>query len=561
LQPTIEATPCLREKVRDRKSRDEDGSTTLFKKFKGGFVQVTGANTSKGLQMITARVILREEISEWPYDVDGRGDPFDLAERACKIYEGREKKLNISTPGVKGACRVSQRYDVSDQRRFYVPCPHCDAFQVLSMERLAKEDPEKAVYSCRACGADIAHHQKRTMLAQGVWLKTYPGDDCPPAIVRRDEIEIYRQRPSRGRQPGFAINVLYSPVETWSAVVGRWLAAQGNPRKLKVFTQQDEGEPYEEKGEQPDHEKLREVALKLGYQWQRVPPGALFITAAVDVQNNRLEYGVYAWGIGLTGWLIDKGIVEGDPVALETWAALDKVLGRTYEDRHGKPWRIDLSGVDTGYQTQAVYRYVRRHASSGRVLALDGRTGWTLPPLGTARKQDVDFEGRKIGAVMLWPVGTWDLKSEHYWALGEMLKGIDPATGRLPPGAAHYLGERCDPAFFKQLTAEFLKDVEVSSGRTRKEWVKDRSTPNEALDIAVYARALAHHLADGLSAEDWSKLAAERGAPPAEVQADLARLWSPPLPGADAPPPPAEAPSRDVDDAPPIDDRLGRHWN
>jgi len=566
LQPTIEATPVLRRAVRDQTSRDEDGSTTLFKKFKGGFIQITGANTSKGLQMITARVIVKEEISEWPYDVDGRGDPFELADRACKTYEGREKKFNISTPGVvddKGqGCRVSERYEASDQRRYYVPCPHCNGYQVLSFDRLAKEDPDKAVYSCRACGVDIEHHHKRAMLARDVWLKTYPGVDCPPAIVQEYEIEVHRARPSNGRQPGFAINVLYSPVESWSAVVARWIRAQGNPRLLKVFFQQDLGEPYEERNYSWDHEKLRDAAVGLDYGWQRVPPGALFITAAVDVQGNRLEYGVYAWGVGLTGWLIDKGIVEGDPVAAKTWLELDKVLSRTYEDRHGKPWSIDAAGVDTGFQTQAVYRYIRRHAAAGKLYALDGRDGWKLPPLGTPRKQDVDFEGKKIGAIMLWPVGTWDLKSEHYWALGEMLNGPDKATGRLAPGAIHY-SDRCDPAFFKQLTAEFLKDMEVgSTGKTRKVWHKDRSTPNEALDIAVYARALAHHLADTLSAEQWTALAAERGAPPAEVQSDLARLWSPPLPGAEAPTP-IEQPAapEQTDQSPAIDDRMSKHWN
>ncbi|MGE0154796.1 MAG: phage terminase large subunit family protein [Reyranellaceae bacterium] len=570
LQPTIEATPVLRQAVREQKSRDEDGSTTFFKKFKGGFVQVTGANTSKGLQMITARVIVKEEISEWPYDVDGRGDPFDLADRACKIFEGREKKTNISTPGVVDesgrGCRVSERYAASDQRRYYVPCPHCDGYQVLEFDRLAKEDPDRAVYSCRACGADIEHHAKRAMLAKGVWLKTYAGPTCPPQIVRAHEIEVHRARPSGNRQPGFAINVLYSPVETWQAVAQRWIAAQGNPRKLKVFYQQDLGEPWEERGEQPDHDRLHEAATSLEYGWQRIPPGALFVTAAIDVQGNRLEFGVYAWGVGLTGWLIDKGIVEGDPSSPETWAGLDKVLARTYEDRHGKPWRIDLAGIDTGYQTQAVYRYVRRHAAAGKVYALDGRDGWKLPPLGTPKKQDVDFEGKRIGAIMLWPVGTWDLKSEHYWALGEMLKGPDPATGRLPQGAIHY-NDRCDPAYFKQLTAEFLKEVEVGgTGRTRKVWHKDRSTPNEALDIAVYARGLAHHLSDQLTAADWANLAATRGAPPIEVQADLARLWSPPLPGATegpsaAPSPPAEERESHRADPPAIDDRLGRHWN
>ncbi len=50
LQPTIEATPTLRHKVREQKSRDEQGSTTSFKLLRGGFAQITTASSSKGLK-------------------------------------------------------------------------------------------------------------------------------------------------------------------------------------------------------------------------------------------------------------------------------------------------------------------------------------------------------------------------------------------------------------------------------------------------------------------------------------------------------------------------------
>ena len=54
-QPTADATPVLRQKLRDQNSRDESSSTATFKRFAGGFGVITGANSSKGLQMISAR--------------------------------------------------------------------------------------------------------------------------------------------------------------------------------------------------------------------------------------------------------------------------------------------------------------------------------------------------------------------------------------------------------------------------------------------------------------------------------------------------------------------------
>ena len=53
LQPTIEATAALQRKVKEVKSRDEKGSTSSFKRFRGGYVQLTHAGSSKGLQGIT----------------------------------------------------------------------------------------------------------------------------------------------------------------------------------------------------------------------------------------------------------------------------------------------------------------------------------------------------------------------------------------------------------------------------------------------------------------------------------------------------------------------------
>jgi len=73
LTPAIEASPELRARVLEQVSRDEKSSTALFKRFRGGFAVVTGANSSTGLQMISARVLIFEEVSEYPQDTVGLG--------------------------------------------------------------------------------------------------------------------------------------------------------------------------------------------------------------------------------------------------------------------------------------------------------------------------------------------------------------------------------------------------------------------------------------------------------------------------------------------------------
>ena len=523
LQPAIDATPMLHNKVVEQKSRDEKGSTTMFKKFPGGYALISGANSSAGMQMFSLRYLLKEEISEWPFDVDGRGDPDQMTDARTKAFDQNKKIFNVSTPGIKGRCRITLKFEASDQRRWYMPCPHCGDYQRLKWENLKYSEipPFASHYVCDSCGTVIEHAHKRWMLDLGCWIKCYPGDDCPSEVIPQADIEAYKARSDGGRQPGFHINQLSSPFVHWDAAVFDYLKAKGDAKGMKVFTQQTLGEAYEESGEVPDHDLLAKRTQD--YRIGSLPKGALFITGAADVQINRIEYAVYGWGIGFTRWLIDKGVLEGDPQDHEVWRKLAEVTERTYKDALGRSWPIDLFGVDTGYRTQRVYSFVRARAGGMKVLALDGRAGWGAPPIGTPTKQDIDFEGKKHGSVMLYPVGTWDLKTELYAALQKTIMGPDE-NGEWTVGAAHF-PDACDAGYFKQITAEFLKEVERKNGLVQREWVKMKDQANEALDIAVYSAALAHHLADRLAPEDWHRLAAERAAEPESAQLALDRYW------------------------------------
>lgn len=523
LQPTIEACPTLKAKVRDQKSRDEDASTSTFKKFPGGYLQVAGANSSSALQMVSYRVVIAEEISEYPKDVDNRGDPLELAFQRTQAWEGRRKIFYNSTPGLEGECRVSQKFELSDQRRYYVPCPSCGTFQHLKWERIDREAVEP-FYACFPHGCVIEHADKARVIAAGVWLKCYPGDDAPPDSIAADQIDAYRARDSRGRDPGFAINALYSPFKSWIQIVKEWRESRGVEKKEKVFSQQVLGEPFKVTGDAPDHQKLFDS--RATYAWRRIPRGALLLTCAVDVQGDRLEWGVYAYSATFSSWLIDKGVIEGDPNDLLTWTELDKVFSKTWEDDLGKPWSVDAMGVDSGYLSNQVYRWTSRYAITRKVFALKGAPGWSSPPLGTPGKVDIDFAGRKIGSTLVWPVGTWNQKSEIYSGIGKLMAGPDKQTGEYAIGTAFY-GDACDLTYCEQLTAEQVVTRKAKNGATEMVWEVVTGRRNEALDIAVYCRALAHHLADGLTADQWQQLAADRGRSKEDVQRDLGALWAP----------------------------------
>lgn len=531
LQPAIDNSPALRARISEQKSRDNDGSTTRIKKFPGGTCVLTGATSSAGLQMISARVLLLEEVSEYPFDAGGRGDPVDQAYTRLTDYTKTYKVAWVSTPGEKGSCRISKKYEQTDMRRRYLPCPHCGMYQLLKRENLkwhAEVRPYRAHFDCMACGVEIEGRWQEWMLARGVWLKCFPGPDCPGdtidlASVRFDDPFGHHGRDSGYREPGFALWQAYSLSVPWEETVHQKLESRGDPLKEKTYTQQREGEPWEARGDAPDYLKLyarRITELPRAI----VPPDCLFLTGAADVQGKYLKWAVWGWGIGKKSWLIDHGVIPGDTSQLAAYAALDEVIKRRYANAAGRDFEVEAFAIDTGFNTQTVYAWARRHAYSGRVLAIDGRPGWHHLPLGTPVKVDVTYAGEKLkGGVMLWPVGTWQLKSEFYGFINVTLEG--PQAGIFPPGYVHLPADGVDEEYCAQLTAEQLVTRERTDkrGNPVQEWVK--SGPNENLDIRVYATAAAVHLGlNSMQPEQWQRLAAERGTAPEKAQRELA-LW------------------------------------
>jgi phage terminase large subunit GpA-like protein len=145
---------------------------------------------------------------------------------------------------------------------------------------------------------------------------------------------------------------------------------------------------------------------------------------------------------------------------------------------------------------------------------------------GVAKPQDVDYQGKKIGSVLLWPVGTWDLKTEVAAALRLTEMGPD-ATGAWPKGAMRF-PQALDMGFFEQITAEACVEIGNRAGFTRREWHKVRAR-NEQWDLAVYARALARHETANLTDQHWEKLATARLGRMEDAQQDFAALWGPSL--------------------------------
>ena len=473
IEPLVEESPALRERIAPSRSRDS-GNTVLAKEFRGGVLVLTGANSAVGLRSMPVRYLFLDEVDGYPGDVDGEGDPIALAEARTRTF-ARRKILVVSTPTVAGLSRIEREYALSDQRRFFVPCPGCGAMQWLRWERLRwpKGRPEAAAYHCEGCDREIGEHNKTRMLAAGEWRPTATGAADP-------------------RTSGYHLSSLYSPLgwRSWAEVASAWEAAQGSDSALKSFRNTELGETWEERGDAPDWQRLYE--RRGGFALGHVPAGGLFLTAGADVQRDRIEVSVWAWGRGLTSWLVDHLVIDGGPGQAEPWAALTALLGRTWP--HASGLRVGLAklAVDTGFEAPAVYAWARR-AGHAQVAAVKGVDGFArAAPVTGPTYVDATEGGRKLRrGARLWTVAVSTFKGETYRFLRLAAPtDEDVAAGTThPPGYVH-LPRGAEAEWLKQLTAEQLVTVKTRRGFPRLEWRKTRER-NEVLDCRVYARAAA----------------------------------------------------------------------
>ena len=300
---------------------------------------------------------------------------------------------------------------------------------------------------------------------------------------------------------GFHLNSLYSPVGwmSWETCYRNYLAAEKDEQLLKAWTNTTLGLPWEEKGEVPDWGILfdRREHYKIG----TVPNGGYILTAGVDVQNDRIELEVVAWGKNHESWSVDYRVIYGSPTTQDPWKKLSSILNEEFESEDGVYRKINMLAIDSGFATQEVYNWVRGQ-SIHNVMAVKGVDN-SLVPLNAPTKVDVNFRGKKISnAVRLWKVGVSILKSELYGWLSQT-KNEDGST---PHGYARF--PEYDTEYFKQLTAEQLV-TKIVKGYPKREWQKTRDR-NEALDCRIYARAAAIALGiDRWSEAKWEQITGE----------------------------------------------------
>ncbi|KQP39668.1 terminase [Pseudorhodoferax sp. Leaf274] len=521
--------------VRKKGKGSED--TMKLKMFLGSALHLLGGKAARAFRRITVAVSILDEWSKFDQSVEKAGDPGGLAKGRL---EGAPypKFVGGSTPLLKGLCHVERACENTEGMvRFHIDCPRCGVEHPLTWGgkkfahgfKWERGKPETVRHVCPHCHESITQADYLSaggLPAPGVWVCERTGKRYGMDRVWRDSAGMPCAPP---RTLGLHVWAAYSPQRDWPSIVTEFEEAlveleKGEAGPMQLFVNETLGETWELQGQRSDEHALQARAEP--YKLTVVPKGGLVLTAGVDVQRNRWEITVWAWGRGMESWVVDVIVLEGNPAVDDDWEQVTAHLQRRYKQEwHGGSMGLSAISIDSSDQTQAVYNWVRtaQHILP-RLSAIKGDGAETVNILGASSLQEVNWRGQKVPkGIKLWRVGVDAAKD---LLLGQL--EIDKPGA----GCVHFSDE-LPREFYEQLTAE-QRVLSKVNGRDAYRWIKRRPR-NEQLDNRNYALHAAYRLGlHKFTDKDWAKVEAAVQ-PPAD-------LFSSPVPEAAPEPVPAPAP-------------------
>lgn len=480
---------------------------------RNGSLKVASAGSPSDLTGTSRRLVILDDLSK--YDMTDKGDPEALAVSRASGFEDA-KILRVSTPLIKGTCRITNAFGRSDQRYYHVPCPHCGHEAPLTWENFkANLDPERlhaACFSCESCGCIIAHGDKERIVGLGKWVPNNP----------------------RGDHPGFHLWRAYAPQRDWASIAVEYAQVMGWTRMevsqssedliakaVEAETEQTFyndvlGLPYEQASDAPDWEALRDrtenAAAEDGIGRGILPATGFIFAAGVDCQDDRIEVQLVAYGRNRKRWVIDYKVIPHHISDDDGRAALDALLKSEWRTQLGLRFGIDMMAIDGGTYTDDVWSWAKRWPWH-RVIIVKGasaQNGPILQPMKFDRRNDGQAKRTQKRAFML---NVSQLKGEFYTWLRK-----EDAAERGHCAFARGLGDE----YYRQITSEFRVLNRSATGVVTSKWKILPGVRNEGLDTMNYSDAAARRkgwtsMTDG----QWDDLDGLRGAAPELPQGDL----------------------------------------
>ncbi len=475
----------LRKKItaetEDRNTR-RTGDTAFLIEFPGGFLKLVSARKGNALRSFPIKILLFDEVDGYPNEIKGEGSPINIAEKRTDSYGNDKKICYNSTPTKTHKSKIKELYELGDKRKFYIPCPYCGKMQelvfyvsdggeyfdskavnknglkfkpyglIFDAAACKDGDYSSVVYRCKHCGEDIQECHKKEMELKGEWR--------PTSTSKVPNMRSYH------------ISALYSLKKKWAEIVLDFILAGTDPKKLQAFYNLDLGLPFEDRTgglEYQEVHRLKDDSMPNNV----VPKEAFFLTMAADVQRDRIEVEIKAWGDRFRCWGIDHRVFYGNTsdVYDPCWRQVANIKDEIFTD--GRQIEIGLIDSGDGENTDTVYSFCDLFGD-GIFFPLKGFNS-------TARTRE-KFKISEINEYGGLP--RIDIYVDLYKNLLAKYLSQQERQGDIYPDGWFTFAQNYSNEYFRQLTTERKEKIKTPGGLEVIKWVQHGR--NEAFDLNVY---------------------------------------------------------------------------
>lgn len=477
------------------------------------------ANTQR-LSGKSCALVLCTELDRWKKTTT-HGDPAKIIAQRVKAFP-RSLIVYESTPS-NDSSRINRLYQLSDRRRFLVPCPKCNHWQELRFfprvkgpkagfggigglkdkkgrYRTSDEVRELAHYVCEN-GCRIESPQKPAMVSAGLWVP------AGQHVNSRGQLE---GEPIRTKRIwGCKLSSLYSETVSFGRIAAEYIDSRDNLDDLQVFHNDWLARIWSNLAKMP---KWRDLGMRLkgSYPPGIVPPWAFFLTAGIDVGESYCRWVVRAWGEGGTSALVDWGTTHKTAAskASHLEGLKTAILERTFPlpESATNPFgqralSVRLAGIDVGWKPHLVHDFVRGMPEcAGRLYQVAGKDDllsgelFTMKVVERSARDGKPYEGGQTR----WNLNRHIINADLFARWKQPLD--EPGSWWLTSAEVSH----CEQ-YLRELTNEAPQtEISKKTGRTISRWVViDQNIGNHFWDAEAYALAMAQMVVG----QDWKDLA------------------------------------------------------